>query len=69
MFADHCAAADGMDTDFVVRAPLIFLMTAKDKLFILGRNGGNRMRKHQRGAAGAVHLLAMMRFDDLDVKV
>ncbi|MPN13441.1 hypothetical protein SDC9_160762 [bioreactor metagenome] len=68
MFADHRAAANGVDTNFVVRTALVFFMPSVDELLILRRDGGDSVGKHQRGSAGTIHLLTVMRFNDLHVE-
>ena len=68
MLADDRTAAHSMDANLVFIPLGAFGMAVEFIVRLLLELPGNRVRQHQRGAAGRINLLIMMLFDDLNIK-
>ena len=69
MLADDGAAADGGDADLMLPARLAHAVALEGELRLVGQGLRRGLRYHQRGAAGGVHLAAVVALDDLDVEI
>lgn len=69
MLADDGAASDGGDAYLMLPARLAHAVALEGELRLVGQGLCRGLRYHQRGAAGGVHLAAVVALDDLDVEI